>query len=515
MTAEIAMVGAGFAGSILARILALQGHRVYLIDRAIHPRFALGESATPLAALSLERLAARWRLDDLDALAAYGRWNRRLPKLGHGLKRGFTFYGHTPGHRFANGAEDDHRLLVAASHRDEIADSHWLRADVDTFLIARAGEAGVEVLDGTDISSVERSEGGGFELTIRSHSSPVRAIRSSHVLDASGRGGVLAAQLTEARRIEPALRTSLVGSHFEGVHSWVTTAGRDAAFEPGPYPEERAAIHHLLGDAWLYVLPFDDGRASAGLVSRGTVAPAGELKELLTPYPTLAACFADARRCGPAVRLDRVAYRSTTAAGENWAMLPSSFAFDDPMFSTGIAWSLVAVERLAVWGLALAEGRVGEADDSLASYGRLLEREADHVSSLVGLAWDSLASFDAFVAVAQLYFAAASFCEAQQRLCDDVDFRSGFLGATDSVIQHWPERARERLSPAALLDLIEERNIAGLGDESFGRRIPASIEHLIAASAKLGLTRPEARSRLGRLRGFDKLYEPLVRHHEN
>ena len=94
MKATVAIVGSGFSGAILARILVRQGHRVFLIERSKHPRFALGESSTPLAALSLERLAAHWSLDDLDALAAYGRWQKRLPELRHGLKRGFTFYGH-------------------------------------------------------------------------------------------------------------------------------------------------------------------------------------------------------------------------------------------------------------------------------------------------------------------------------------------------------------------------------------------------------------------------------------
>ncbi|HZF13760.1 MAG TPA: FAD-dependent oxidoreductase [Thermoanaerobaculia bacterium] len=112
---RIAIVGSGFAGSILARVLARQGHEVTLLDRGRHPRFALGESSTPLAALSLERLAARYDLPDLSDLAAYGRWRRRLPELRRGLKRGFTFYAHRPGGPYTNGPNNDHRLLVAAA----------------------------------------------------------------------------------------------------------------------------------------------------------------------------------------------------------------------------------------------------------------------------------------------------------------------------------------------------------------------------------------------------------------
>ena len=54
---EIAIVGSGFAGSLMARVLATIGYDVVLLERGTHPRFAIGESSTPLASLSLERLA--------------------------------------------------------------------------------------------------------------------------------------------------------------------------------------------------------------------------------------------------------------------------------------------------------------------------------------------------------------------------------------------------------------------------------------------------------------------------
>ena len=114
---RIAIVGSGFAGSILARLLKIQGHQVLLLARHRHPRFALGESSTPLAAICLERLAARYGLDDLHALAAWGRWRERLPHLRRGLKRGFTFYGHSPRRPFTK----EQRLLVAALNQDLIA----------------------------------------------------------------------------------------------------------------------------------------------------------------------------------------------------------------------------------------------------------------------------------------------------------------------------------------------------------------------------------------------------------
>ncbi len=56
---EVAIVGSGFAGSLLARVVAVLGYDVVLLERGTHPRFAIGESSTPLANLSLERIGSR------------------------------------------------------------------------------------------------------------------------------------------------------------------------------------------------------------------------------------------------------------------------------------------------------------------------------------------------------------------------------------------------------------------------------------------------------------------------
>src|SRR5207237_1905475 len=135
---EVAIVGSGFAGSLLARVLAVQGYRVVLLERGTHPRFAIGESSTPLANLSLERLAQRYQLDECHDRAAHGRWVTRFPDVRRGLKRGFTFYRHHPGRSFDNRGLESERLLVAASPHDHVADTHWLRADVDHHFVRQA-----------------------------------------------------------------------------------------------------------------------------------------------------------------------------------------------------------------------------------------------------------------------------------------------------------------------------------------------------------------------------------------
>ena len=71
--ADVAIVGSGFGGSLAALALLKRGQRVVLVERGRHPRFAIGESSTPLANLLLEELADRYDLPRVRAFRSGGR----------------------------------------------------------------------------------------------------------------------------------------------------------------------------------------------------------------------------------------------------------------------------------------------------------------------------------------------------------------------------------------------------------------------------------------------------------
>ena len=122
---DLAIVGAGFGGSLMAMIARRLGLSVVLLEQGRHPRMAIGESTTPLSNLLLERLCTTYDLPRIAPLAKWGSWQRTYPQIACGLKRGFSFFH----------GEDE--LLVAASPHDDIADTHWYRADVDHFLVRK------------------------------------------------------------------------------------------------------------------------------------------------------------------------------------------------------------------------------------------------------------------------------------------------------------------------------------------------------------------------------------------
>ena len=489
---RVAVVGSGFAGSLLARILAVQGHDVVLLERGTHPRFAIGESSTPLANLTLERLAQRYGLDDCHDLAAHGRWVARFPELRRGLKRGFTFYRHHPGRPFANAGVRSERLLVGASPNDHVADNHWLRADVDHHFVRAAADAGVEYRDRVDMTP---------EM--------LQALRADFVIDASGPGGFLARHLAIPSRLRRMhTKAGLLFSHFDGVRLMPDVVPN---LPPGPYPEDWAAVHHIIEEGWLYSLRFDHGVTSAGFLLTQPIrdAPEPAWRALLQRYPTMGALFGDAQPLFPLQYKPRIQHRLARATGPGWAMLPHAYAFVDPLFSTGIAWGLRAIERLA---LLFEHGCVpGERD--LARYETLLSAEADQIDWLVAGAYRAMARFDLFAAQAMIYFAAVSFAEIRQRMhpTENVAW-SGFLGVGDPHLGGVPHASLRRLRHTRtaadrrefvkwVTRTIAPRNVCGLANPTAHHLYPVDLDVLVRRHAVLGMSRESLVSALPALRG--------------
>ena len=523
---EVVIVGSGFAGSLLARILAVQGYDVVLLERGTHPRFAIGESTTPLANLSLERLGARYGLADCYHMATHGRWLAHLPHLRRGLKRGFTYYRHHPHERFADRGLDSERLLVAASPDDFVSDTHWLRADVDDHLVQMAIAAGVDYRDRAEVTSAEIARGSSRLAGTRNGES--FQLDARFVVDASGPGGFLARQLSLPSALERThTRAGIVFSHFDDVRLM-----RDVspALPDGPYPDDWAAVHHLIDEGWMYSLRYDHGTTSAGfmLTPRGAATlratyddPSALWSELLARYPTIGSAFADAT---PTMRIQAqplVQHRLAHGASDAWAMLPHAYAFVDPLFSTGIAWGLRAVERL---GLAFedvaASTRIPDAA-TLARYDRALSAEADQIDLVVAGAYDAIAHFDLFAAQAMLYFTTVSFAEVSQRIAhDDSVAWKGFLGVGDDVLGPLPRESFRRLTAITrgvgdvgmardrqafvewMARALAPRNVAGLADPARHNLYPLDLDVLVERHALLGRSRSELIDALPALRGM-------------
>jgi len=521
-TYDIAVVGSGFAGSLLAMIARRLGRSVILIEKGTHPRVVIGESSTPLSNLLLEELTSRYGLTALAPLTKWGSWQRSYPDIGCGLKRGFTFHHHVLGAPRPADSERRDQLLVAASPRDEIADTHWYRADFDHLLVREAEKLGVDYVDRVTLKDIREC---GEEVTLAGerNGSAVR-IRARFVIDATGPRGFLH-QALGLRELElPGYpRTQGLYSHFSGVGRLEETVYSRVDERP-PYPIDDAAVHHIFDGGWAWVLQFNNGVTSAGIAATDDLASqlrfcdgAEAWKRVVDLIPALKAQFANARASRPFVHMTRMSFRSSEVAGEKWALLPSAAGFVDPLLSTGFPLTLLGVSRIAAiierdWDTQRFHGH-------LRAYAAQTDLELMATARLVGALYANMKNFQVFAGLTMLYFAAASFSEAARRLgkpqlaqsfllCDHPEF--------GPVCAQLIERSRQTLSKDDSDELIEDIkktiepfNVAGLGRSDRRNWYPVVADDLVASAEKLSATRKDIVELLERL-GFSGSHCPAT-----
>lgn len=481
---DLAIVGSGFGGTLLAIIAQKLGYSVALLERGTHPRFAIGESSTPLADFKLARIADDFGLGWLRPFAKYGTWKATCPDLPCGLKRGFSFFRHRQGERFDAGPDNASALLVAASPDDATADTHWFRATFDANLVDRAVSAGVPYLDRLELNSIKHMRG-GWELAGTRPDKAV-SIRAGFLIDATGEGQAVGRALG-LEPVEPSkllARSRALYSHFTGVAHWhdVLEEGDPAATADHPFPCDAAALHQVIDGGWMWVLRFENGITSAGFSldpDAHTIwpdeSPEAEWHRLLNTYPSLGLQFADAEPVRPFVRTGRLQRRLSRASGPDWALLPHAAGFLDAWLSPGIAQTLFAVNRLA---RVLAEERSGPGRDRrLEDYGRTVLRELAWVDEITGTCFRCFDRFPVMATATMLYFTAAVYCEERERH-GEAGPDEGFLLADHPPYREIAGRLfREALTvPAADADsfmreahrLLEPYNRCGLCDP--GRR---------------------------------------------
>ncbi|MEQ1353220.1 MAG: tryptophan 7-halogenase [Candidatus Acidiferrum sp.] len=503
-TYDIAIVGSGFGGSLLAMIAHQLGRSVILLEKGKHPRFAIGESSTPLSNILLEHLTTRYRLPNLTPLSKWGSWQKTNPQVACGLKRGFTFYHHTLGAPPAPDPQHQRQLLVAASPHDGIADTHWYRADVDHFLVQQAQQVGVPYFDEVNPQDVAESDS-EIRVTGRRGNKEF-SIGAQFLVDATGPRGFLHRSLDISELELPDFpATQALFSHFIGVGQIAEGVLAEAAHKP-PYPVDNAAVHHVFEGGWIWVLKFNNGITSAGVAATDELAERLRFSEgepawdrLLDLLPAVKEQFAKAKANRPFTHMPRVAFRSKHIAGKRWAMLPSAAGFVDPLLSSGFPLTLLGVSRLAEiieedWDTPRFPGRLN-------TYAVQTGSELVDTGRLIASMYATMDRFPLFVSLSMLYFAAASFSEAARRLGKPYLARSFLLGDNQHFhvsAQRCFEHAREAFTEDKMREVSQEVaeiigpiNIAGLGNAARHNWYPVDANDLLDAAAKLASTKEE------------------------
>lgn len=467
---QFAVLGAGFGGSLTAWLLSKIGYRVVVIDRQVHPRFALGESSTPIADSVLRELGTRYALPELTQLSAYGLVKKAYPDLGIGLKRGFSYFQHRPGESFVPSSDGSNQLLVAASNSDEQSDTHWYRADLDAWFAKQAEASGVTLLEGTTIKSIR--SGGQWSLDVESIDGTTTLIEVPFVIDATGAASLLARHLNiESRTDSLHTNSQAIFAHVRNWPEWQSQLFHYLeATSDYPFQCDNAALHHVIEEGWIWQLAFDNEITSVGIVldksesMRGSQAnelidsdslPADQIwNKVLGRYPSLVSSLQTCRPIldPPAIRkTGRLQFLHAEAAGPDWAMLPSAVGFIDPLHSTGIAHTLWGIRRLLLAIEACSAAQTFSLDAWQNHWPSISNQTVDEfvwLDQLIASAYRTRQDFSAFVTAILFYFTAV--VQFEQRRANQT--ATAFIEADEQALRELGTQAMEFLSEPIQID---------------------------------------------------------------
>ncbi|MEZ0095322.1 NAD(P)/FAD-dependent oxidoreductase [Streptacidiphilus sp. EB129] len=347
---DVAILGAGIAGSILAAILARNGVSTVLVDAGTHPRFAVGESTIPYTSVMLRILAARYRVPEIANLSHFSTMRGKVSS-NTGQKKNFGFVYHREGR--SQDPREINQFVIPAALSTE---SHMFRQDTDTYMFNVAVRYGAVPRLASRVTDVE-VDGAGVTLAVAGGPE----IRARYVVDAGGHSSPLAAKFG-LRDAIPQQRTHsrALFTHMVGVKPYDDCPA--AASHDNPSPWHQGTLHHIFDGGWLWVIPFDNHKAatnqlcSVGLTLDPRVHPKGELSpeqefaRFLERFPDIAPQFAQAKAARPWVSTGRLQYSSSQVVGDRFCLTSHAAGFVDALYSRGLTNTTDIVNALA-WRL--------------------------------------------------------------------------------------------------------------------------------------------------------------------
>ncbi|MEU1205443.1 tryptophan 7-halogenase [Nocardia sp. NPDC005825] len=395
-TFDVAIIGGGIGGTALASILARHGVRVAIIEAGGHPRFAIGESTIPETIVGLRVLSRRYDVPELGYLAGHHTLRRKV-SASSGVKRNFGFAYHREGEPFR--AEE---CTMHPTWSPPIGpDSHFFRQDIDAYLFQVALSYGATGLTYTPVTDVVFDSEGA---TIKTASSG--EYRTSFVVDAGGMRSLLGEKLD--LRIDPApyqTRSRTIFNHFVGVEPFDRVAPpRSEHHMPSPFSQ--GTLHHLFKGGWAWIIPFDNhiggtsNLCSVGInldmdayPKRDDETPEAEFWAHVNRFPTFQRQMSKARAVRPYTSSNRSQFASKQIIGDRWALLPHASDFIDPLFSSGLAVTMMILNAL---GHRLIDA-VRENDFATERFEYIqtwTKKSFDYYDNLVGYSYTSWDDFD-------------------------------------------------------------------------------------------------------------------------
>ena len=340
---ELAIIGGGIGGCMLAAAMARQGVDVLVLEAGTHPKFSIGESMILETSEIMRSLALVFDVPELEYFSA----EHFMPVIGgsHGVKRHFSYMPHRDG----MGARPEDVIQAIIPERPYGHELHIYRQDSDYFYVTTAIKYGARVLQNTPVLDVAIKPDG---VTIETRSG--QSIKADYVVDAGGFRSIIA-EKKNLRRRDLQTHTRGLFTHMRGVPS-IHASGASRAGLGLPYSLSEGTLHHVFDGGWLWVIPFDNHAASTNdLCSVGllldprihgpspNITPEEEFRAFIGRFPDIARHLSGGAAVRDWVRAERIQYTSSEIVGDRFCLLGHAAGFIDPLFSKGLYTTLASV----------------------------------------------------------------------------------------------------------------------------------------------------------------------------
>ncbi len=308
---DVAIIGAGPAGTMAAALLHKAGHDVRIFEKERFPRFVIGESLLPRC-MDL--------LDEADLL-------EDVQRQGYLVKKGAVFL------------RDDARCTFDFSEQFTASLPYtWQvpRAHFDDVLAKAVQARGVPIHFETAVTEVDLS--GAPRMTVRGLDGVESTVRPRFVIDASGYGRVL-----------PRMLDLDIPSTLPTRESMFTHVKGDR--RPSGDEEGRIWITIHRQDAWSWIIPFSDGVTSVGIVGPADFFaqfpedPSERMRAVLNGQPATAERLQDAEILFEPHVIKGYSIGVKKLCGENFCLVGNATEFLDPVFSSGVTLAFETAAR--------------------------------------------------------------------------------------------------------------------------------------------------------------------------
>lgn len=361
---DILIIGAGPAGSSASALLAEKGHRVIVLERGKFPRYHIGESLLPFTYQPLQRLGL---IDRMRTSAFVKKYSVQFVSPSGRASLPFYFFDRYD------------RATVAQT---------WqvLRSEFDQMLMENARAKGADVREETTVKELIKEGGRVVGARSQTKSGETVEYRAPMTLDCTGKEAFSTVR-NNWRVKDPYLNKIAVWTYYKG-------AKRDDGIDEGA-----TTVAYVPDKGWFWYIPQHNDMISVGVVAEGKYltrdgvkAPEQIFKREIEQNQWIKEHLAVGRQTGSYFLTSEYSYHAKHCAMDGLLLVGDSFAFLDPVFSSGV---MLALKSGVLAADAVHEGIVAGdlSPQRFSNYATFLRQGVENMRKLVYAFYDPNFSF--------------------------------------------------------------------------------------------------------------------------